>query len=472
DQKKVEPLLVADVTGSDELVKGAIERIAAKAQQSGAVTRRNQGDIVVLTATAKEKADDQAEQRYCYCVRNGVLVGGESAESVGRALRALSSANGESLAENARIRKQRENFARNARGLADMEAYFDAAQLMKLTAPAAGRGPTLVPALPFGSLAFQAAVARGDFETFVQLTALPAADAKFGATDATFGKALAPEPWVPEAASAYASVNLDVDKAWEILVAQLETSQPGAIAALERVAAEFPNKANPLITNIKSDVIEPLGNRISVVADRAGANSPLRFALAWQVRKSDSLGRLLDGVYNQFGPAFKLDRKDVKGVAVYALPAPPRTARRSPLPFEIGAATFAVSRTHLFLGTHVELVERLLNYEGQPGLAENAAAGRVAAKFPAAPNGILYIKPEEYGRVVYGVVKGGALSQLVANLTKDDPNLKEFAAPFVEALKGENLPEFEALKKHFRFPGGGYFASDDKEQRNVIYSVR
>jgi hypothetical protein len=475
---KPELQVLADVQGKEELVRSVLDRAVNKAVQDGKASKRIVGDVTILTPS---KTEDAEKNRFCYAMKAGLLVGGDNAEARARTVQGLPGGPTNPLLQNATLTRFRRAFAKHAKGLGDIEIYILNAKALTDAAKNDLDGPPPSAASQsVDSMGFSVCAARGDFETLVQMMVVPRAEMKIGSDNTMPGRTLPADPWAPDNASAYLSFNLDIDKIYAQLVKQLETTMPGGFQRIEDQLKEFPDRANPLITNIKKDIIEPLGDRISLVLDRGefqGRNQ-LRLMLGWKLRDSDRISRLMSGLIAQAGPL--VTEKQVKGFNVYVfppLPPPPaipgkKGGKASEPTLWVGNSAVAVTKSHLYATTHVEMIDRTLNYQGQPGLSEHAPATKVLAKAPEAPSAVLYVKPEEFGRLLYSAVASEALQKQVLAMASGIPRIKEAIPNLSAAINEDKLPPFDEVKKYFVAPAGGYVTVEEGAVRVAVFSLK
>lgn len=478
---KPEMLVLADVEGKEELVRSVMDRAVNKAVQDGKASKRIVGDVTILSPSG---AKDAEKDRFCYAMKGGLLVGADKPETCAKLVQSLPGGPANPLIQNTQLQKFRRSFAKHARGIGDVEMYVlnakalsEASRLDDDRPPAAGPLPTdTIQAMGF-SLCF----ARGEFETLAQLLVVPKDESSMTTDNTMPGRSLPTDPWAPENASAYMTFNIDVDKVYEQMAKQLETLG-GGIRQIEEQLKQFPDPANPLITSIKKDVIDPLGDRISLVLDRGEFQGRTQFRLlfAWKLRDSDRITRLVSGGMTQLKPILPMTEKDVKGFNVYVFPPLPdpgamagrRGGQAAEPPIRLGNAAVAVTKSHLFATTHVEMIDRTLQFQGQAGLAEYPPAAKALGKAPEAPGGVLYIKAEEFGRLIYSVIASEALQKQATSMASGLPKMKDAVPDLSKSVKEDKLPPFEELRKHFTSPAGGYLTVEDGAAKIAIFSLK
>jgi hypothetical protein len=471
---KAEMQLLADVEGKEDLVRGVLDRAVNKAVQEGKASKRIVGDVTILTP---QKEADPEKNRFCYAIKGGLLVGADKPETCAKTIQGLPGGPQTPLLQNEALVKYRRSFAKHAKGLGDIEMYvLNMKAIADIAKDDVGGPPPSPASLAVESIGVSVCAARGDFESLVQFMAVPKAELNLTSDNTMPGRTLPADPWAPDNSSAYLSFNLDVDKVYEQSVKQLATAGMD-IRQIEENLKSFPDPANPLITNIKKDVIEPLGDRISFVLDRGDfqGRNQFRLLFAWKLRDSDRFSRLVSGLIAQAGPL--VTEKQVKGFNVYVFPPFPapggiparKGAPRTDPPIWVGNAAISVTKSHFFATTHVEMIDRTLNYQGQPGLAEHPPAGKVLAKAPEAPSAVLYVRPEEFGRFLYYGVVNEIYPTRVADFTMGKKS--KVVLPPRESEK-PTLPPFDDIKKYFTAPAGGYVTVEEGTVKFAIFSLK
>lgn len=236
-----------------------------------------------------------------------------------------------------------------------------------------------------------------------------------------------------------------------------------------------PDPNNPLL-NIKKDLIQPLGNRLSFVSDLTeNRGLPVsRILMAWQLDDSERLTALFDRALQLGGGALPLQKKVVAGNNVYAFPLGDLIAGQMPaqdVPVPVGTVGFTITKTHMFLTTHVELLDKILTGAGQEGLAENTVYRQIASKFPPKTSAVSYMRGEEQGRAGYQMVKSGQLAKVIRQATQDNPELGNVLGGLIKAIDGSNLPAFDAIKQYMS-NSGGYGIMDDKGVQFVQFTLK
>lgn len=462
--------LLADVSGKEAEVTRLLGRLE-KAVGSE-LTKRSERGLTVFS-----RGEPKPREQLCYALKGARLLIANDPDAAAKAAEALEAGAKNSLAENNRFRE----FRGRASGTGDFELFIDLSRIIDVSLKA-GDAEWSEVVSAFGLSVMQSAgvslaVGKGDFESNLQILLTAKGDAPVLGLLRMPATALRPEPWVPQEIVSYSSVSWDLDKFYATLSAIIERFNPGAMAQVEAVASQFPDPNNPLIRSIKNDVIGPLGNRLTFVSDLTQANNmPVsRVLVAWQLDDGDRIRGIIDQVMGMIGPLLQAERKTIKGTTVHTFPALGRALAQAPAanrPVPVGVVALAVTKSSLFLTTHVELLDKVLNRdEGQPGLAESEGYRKVAGSFPAAVSGISYTRSDEQARAGWDLVKSGQLATLLRASLQQNAAASAIFGGLVGALEGKNLPEFDAVRKYM-VPSGGFAVMDENGMRFVSFSLK
>lgn len=462
--------LLADVSGKEESVNRLLNRLAQQMEKDN-MTKRSVGDFTVFSPQNNQKPRSDA----CYTVKNGILAFGNDPEALGAALKGIEGGVSNSLAENARFKSFRE-----AAGVAgDVELFVDLNKIISVvseTTPPFAAGAAALGLNAFQSAGLSFAVNQGDFETQTQAIILMRGSSPLLNLFNMPAKSLAPEAWVPENVSSYFTFNWDLDLFYTTLTGIINATAPGQMERVNQMLAG-PDPDNPLF-NIKKDLIDPLGNRLTVVSDTVeGKKLPTqRTLIAWQLDSNERLNALIDRLMAMAGGALPLQKNSVKGNTVYSFPLGDMLAAQMPnqeMPLPIGVVGFTVAKTHLFLTTHIELLNKVLNNEGGAGLAENANYRRIAAKYPSQTSLISYTNADAQLQSLWQVLKSGQLDTMLrqAMATHGDDEGAQVVKGLVESLDGKKLPEFEKVQKYLA-PSGGYGVMNENGVRFMSFTLK
>lgn len=453
---------VADVAGKEDRVRSLLSRLEPKLEQAG-MTKRSVGGL-----TAFGRGESKPREELCYGVQGSALVIGNDPEALGKVAGGLKGGSATSLANNERLTA----FRQRAGGTGDFELFVDVSTIVAVAAAKggqqAGAGIAMLGLNAFQSAGLTLSIGKGEFEGQFQLLINTRGQSQLLNFFNMPAKPLRPEEWVPSDVASYNSFNWDVDLFYNTLSNLVNGYAPGALAQADAAASMLggdPN--NPLIRSIKEDVIGPLGNRLSLVTDltEAGGIPTQRILLAWELDSSEKIARIVDQLAGMFGPAIGGEKKSVAGNTVHVFPVPIQVPGIPPM--RIG---LTVTKRHLMVASHVELLDKALAGGGKAGLAESDDFRRIASKFPAQLSGISYNRGEASAGAFWRFMKSGQFDNVLQMALQDD-GARAALGGLVDAIKGEKLPDFDTVRKYFK-SSGGYVVMDDQGMRFVSFSVK
>lgn len=452
---------LADCKGKESSLKDIIGKITTFAEENG-IAKEMVGDLTVYTA-----GDPAQRQQVCYGIKGSVLLLGNDPEGMGKVVASLDAGADESLGASEKFSAFRDR----AGGTGQIELYVDLTKAIEYAAdqgqPEFSMAVGMLGLNAFDSAGISIVFGEDDNDSCLQLLVNTRGTSPLFNLLKMPAKPIKPETWVPADTVGYTSFNWDVDTFYDTLVGMINAVQPGAMEQVEAMLAG-PDPNNPLL-NIKNDLIGPLGNRISVVTDYiVEDNTPNpRILLAWELENSAKLTELFDRLMALAGGALPLETKSVNGNTVYTFPLGDLVAAQMPegqMPFKLGVFGFTITKTHLMLATHVELLDKCLNSSGG-GLAEAEHYKMLAAKMPAEVSLLGITRTDEEAKASWGYIKSGKLAELLRSGLEAQPDVGPYLSSIVDALDGSNLPEFEKVAKYF-VPSGSYAIMDDK---GIIY---
>ncbi|MCA9078538.1 MAG: hypothetical protein KDA93_26160 [Planctomycetaceae bacterium] len=245
-----------------------------------------------------------------------------------------------------------------------------------------------------------------------------------------------PPRWVPDTASAYSSVNWDIEGAYKAVETLVDFFQPpGTLANLVDQLAQ----AGPMI-HIKDDVIDSLTGRIQFLGDvredtatSDAAVQPMAFAL--ELSNEDTMKDVLDRIATSLDD--NVETREFRDVTIYEAEMPN---------FQGGDPQMmgiAVARGQFFFATDVQLLESYLRDDGagEP-LANSADYRRVASHFPGQTSMMSYSKASGQVRPYYEMLRSGWLGDQI------------------EDIDFSQLPEFDKIAHYFSL-NGSYAVPDD-----------
>lgn len=457
---------LADCKGNDDSVKSLLDRLFTTAEELG-LSKKEEGDLTIFS-----QGEAKAGQELCFGFKNSVLVIGNDPSSLGAAIEGLESGVQNSLADNAQFKSFREKTG----GEGDVEVFGDIAKVLESNT-AGSENEAYVAML--GLNAFQTAglsvsLGKGDYEASVQIVVNVRGQTPLFSLFNMPVKEIKPEKWVPDGVVSYTSFNWDVDLFYATLTSMVNAASPGMMAQVDAMVAG-PDPDNPLLS-IKDDLIGPLGNRLSIVSDLAEMDGKptARTLIAWQLDDSDRLNALIDRIMALLGGTVPLQNKMVKGNKVYFFPLGDILAAQMPdgdMPVPVGVVGFSITKTHFFLTTHVELLDKVLDPEGTTPLAENPEYQKIAAQFPAQSSMIMYAKADEQAKAAWEALKSGALANALRQQMEQSDEMSAFLSGLVDSLDGKNLPDFDVVRKYMA-PSGGFATMTDTGVHFTTFSLK
>jgi hypothetical protein len=448
---------LADCKGNEEKLKDIITKITTALEENG-MSKEAVGDLSVYSI-----GDAAARQQVALGVKGSLLAIGNDPESLGKVISSIESGSSDSLGKSARFG----GFRERAGGTGHFEVYSDLARTVEF-ASNLGRTEVTTAVSMLGLNAFQSLgisilVGENDNDTSMQVIVNTEGASQVLNLFKMPAKPIKPEPWVPADVLSYGSFNWDVDLFYETLVGMVNAVYPGGMEQVEGMLAG-PDPANPLL-NLKNDLIGPLGNRITVITDYITEESSYnpRFLIAWELENSQKLTELFDRLLALAGGALPLETQSVNGNTVYTFPLGDLVEAQmgdSQMPFKLGVFGFTITKTHLMLTTHVELLNKCLNTTSG-GLAESEAYKLIASKIPAEVSMLGLSRRDEEAKALWQFVKSGKLAELIRKGMESQEEVGAFLGGIIDALDGSNLPEFDKVSKYFT-PSGSYAIMDEK----------
>lgn len=448
---------LADCKGKESSLKDIVGKITTFAEENG-IAKEMVGDLTVYTA-----GDPAQRQQVCYGMKGSVLALGNDPEGMGKVLSSLDAGSDEALGSTERF----EAFRDRAGGAGHVELFVDLSKAIEFASdmgqPEFSMAVGMLGLNAFDSAGVSVTFGEDDNDTCLQLLVNTRGTSPLFNLFKMPAKPIKPEPWVPADAVGYTSFNWDVDTFYDTLVGMINAVQPGAMEQVEAMLAG-PDPNNPLL-NIKNDLIGPLGNRISIVTDyivEDDTPNP-RLLVAWELENSAKLTELFDRLMALAGGALPLETKSVNGNTVYTFPLGDLLAAQMPegqMPFKLGVFGFTITKTHLMLTTHVELLDKCLN-TSSGGLGETETYKMLAGKMPAEVSMMGISRTDEEARASWGYVKSGKLAELLRSAMESQPDVGPYLSSIIDALDGSNLPEFDKVAKYF-VPTGSYAIMDEK----------
>lgn len=458
---------LADCKGNEDKLKEIVGKITSAVEENG-IAKEQVGDASVYSF-----GDASKRQQLAIVVKGATLAIGNDPESLNKTISSIEAGSSESLGKSARFQA----FRSRAGAVGQFEVYADLVKTIEFASdlgqPEIATAVAMLGLNAFESLGISISFGENDFDSSMQILVNTSGTSPIFNLLKMPAKPMKPEPWVPADVVSYGSFNWDVDTFYETLVGMVNAVQPGAMEQVEQMLAG-PDPANPLL-NIKNDLIGPLGNRITFISDyitEEGKSNP-RFLIAWELENSQKLTELFDRLMALAGGALPLETTSVNGNTVYTFPLGDLISAQvdeSQMPFKLGVFGFTITKTHLLLTTHVELLNKCLNPEGG-GLAESEAYKLVASKIPAEVSLIGLSRRDLEAKVSWDYLKSGKLAELIRKGLESQDEVGAFLGGIVDALDGSNLPEFDKVSKYF-VPSGSYAIQDEKGVKFLSFTPK
>ncbi|MGL4464467.1 MAG: hypothetical protein ACRC1K_20135, partial [Planctomycetia bacterium] len=366
-----------------------------------------------------------------------------------------------------------------AGGMGDVELFVDLSEIVGVMSAKGGQqfaaGAAILGLNSFQSAGLSVAFNRDEFEAMSQLLLITEGQsALFNLFNLPVKPMKGPEPFVPAAIVNYSTVNWNVDLFYSTLTGLVNAVNPNGMEQVDAMLAG-PDPEKPLV-NLRNDVVKPLGDRISFASDMIEAEGlPVsRVCMFWSLDDSTRFKELIERLLALGGEALPLQKKSVKGNTVYTFPAGDMLAAQMPMQgmaLPIDVIGFTVTKTHFMLATHVEILDQMLNAEEGAGLAESPKFRKIAAKLPEKVSGFTFVDSEAQSRAGYDAFASGKVAEQLEKALEQNEEAGELLSGFVEVLKGEDLPEFDEIKKYFT-PGGSYVVMNESGVRIVQFTLK
>lgn len=458
-------LFLADVSGKEDVANETLNLVSQKLEQEG-LTKQSKGNLTVYRLDKNEPVE------LAFTVQENVLAIGINSEVLQETLARLDGASG-SLGSSDAYR----GFRNKAGGTGDLEFFVNLRRIFDQVTQIPQAQPFVD---AFGADKFEYAgvnisIGKDDFEFVSRSMIVTNGPSQIFQLLNMPAKPTSPQAWVPQNVASYSSFHWDLDKFYSTLGEILDRFLPGALQQAEFMVSQFPSPDNPFITSIKGDIIGPLGNRLTTVGDLGESRGlPVsRTLIAWELDDAEKLNNLVGNLMVLFGQL--LETKTVKGATVYSydvgsLLALQMQDQNAPVP--VGVVAFTIANSQLYLTTHIELLDTVLNFSGA-GLAESAEYRRIASKFPANTSSISFVRSEAQGRAFWQMLKSGQLSKMLRGAAEqqDEDADARLIEGWATALDGSNLPDFEQVKQHFT-TSGGFSVMDQNGLQTTYYTLK
>lgn len=458
---------LADCKGNEEKLKEIVGKIVSALEENG-LAKEMVGDASVYSV-----GDAELRQQVVVLVKGSILAIGNDPESLNKVVENAESGSDDSLGKSERFAAFRDR----AGGVGHAEVYADLVRSIEFASdmgqPEIATAVAMLGLNAFESLGVSISFGEDGNDHSMQVLVNTRGTSPIFNLFKMPVKPIKPEPWVPADILTYGSFNWDVDTFYETLVGMVNAVQPNAMEQVEQMLAG-PDPQNPLL-NLKNDLIGPLGNRVTFISDYVVEESKPnpRILLAWELEDSQKLVELFDRLMALAGGALPLETTSVNGNTVYTFPLGDLVAAQvdeSQMPFKLGVFGFTITKTHLMLTTHVELLNKCLN-QSEGGLVETEAYKMLAAKMPAEVSLMGITRTDEEAKMTWNWIKEGKLAEMLRTAMESQSEVGAFLGGIVDALDGSNLPEFDAVAKYF-IPSGSYGIMDDKGFKYMSFTPK
>ena len=335
---------------------------------------------------------------------------------------------------------------------ANMEQFKAVTQVLGLSGMKAAAGTVALNTGTYDTLTKTFVVAPAPLQGVLKLLALPRTSLK-------------PEPWVPASVSSYQTWNWDLDKAFEAINDLANMFQPGVLNVVEQQLVG-PNGGEPL--NLKKDVFDPLGDRITLISDfkKPITEDSQRMVLGVALENAAGLQATLTKLIGIAGATPK--KRDFQGSAIYDFDVPeiPNANAGGGNPLK-GPISVTIAKNTLFVSTEPSLLEQVLR-GGGPALADSTAYQAIAKEIPDKVSALSFVKPDENARLSYDMIKSGQFEkQLQGAAVAGGPDVSKLGKLFDK----DKLPDFSVFAKYFS-NGGGFTVQEDDGITFSNFSLR
>ncbi|VAX37510.1 hypothetical protein MNBD_PLANCTO02-493 [hydrothermal vent metagenome] len=442
----------------DKLIAKAVTSI--KKNENVTPSEENvDGTKIQIYTKGEQDEDDESgklKDQFAYFIKDSVLVIGSSPEVLKDVLARWDGKHEETFAQNEiyqHIMKQCQTEGRASY----IKWYIEPLGLFRNAATAAGQmnqqlqmGMAMLPM--FGVTKFKAVGGTADnggekFESMSRTMAyvdLPADGLlKLFVLPAT---PLAPPRWVKSDVVGYASVNWDIDGAFDAARTMVDNFQgPGTFdKQIDRIA-ELPN--GPKI-HLKKDFADALNGKFHSVSYaptvkdanlKTLSNQMPQVLVAIGLKDANKMQAVLNKLVKM--PNFPGETRQFKNVSIYEIPLPNLQGAGGNQP-NAPKFAFCVAKGFLFLTSNVKELEAIIRGNNdQQALVDSEAYKRIATNFPEKTSIIAYQRQEEQLKMYWKLLKSEDLQKVIDE------------SPF-KGIHLKKLPPFEAIQKYLTENGG------------------
>lgn len=295
------------------------------------------------------------------------------------------------------------------------------------------------------------------------------------------GENLKPQSWVPADVATYITVNWDMKNAFEMASTLFdELFGEGEEGVFEDTLESIRTDPNGPGIDIRKDMIAHIGSRATMIVDLAlpitttsermlfAADTTNEKALAVTIQKSmegdptvtrrEFEGHTIWEITEQElpdEPTVELPGSDLPLGDLPTPPGGPEGEEKEEQKRLLGSSAICVAHGHIFVATHVELLERVLHQEpGQPSLADTVDYQLVSRELDKLAGGAhsmrVFRRTENEFRGTYELLKRGEMPE--AKTMAGKMLNKVFGVTEGETreakIDGSKLPDFEAVRRY------------------------
>lgn len=277
---------------------------------------------------------------------------------------------------------------------------------------------------------------------------------------------LAPEGWVPAEVASYTTISWDLKLLWKT-VGELydQFLGPGQFAVMAQ------GMGQQFGIDVQQDVVNPLGSRMTLVADYEEPVTPMSTRTLYGVALDDAerFSQTLDKLIGLVGQG-QVQQREFQGHVIYEMEIP--AGAMMPLG-GVGGGGFGqpagkprkmgvtVAHDYLLVADNVNLLDRVLR-EGEDRLADSLDYQLVAERFPEQTNMLSFSRPEMNLRPWYEMCRSGQLTGMMGMMQLPEA---------LKRIDGTKLPPFDELARYLS-PGGGYGTVEEGGTLFVSYWLR
>lgn len=305
------------------------------------------------------------------------------------------------------------------------------------------------------------------------------------------GGKLDPQTWIPRELSTYASLNIEIARAFEYSSTLVDAyiGEPGTFEDVIRGLIEDPH--GPKI-DLRKDIVAHLGQRCTVITDSSLPVTPKseRIVIAVESINPAELAKAIEKVMKADPDVRKVV---VKGHTVWEIvqeddenlpnldidsgfdptgangfdPTGGGAGEEEPRR-KLPNSAVTVARGQLLVATHIDFLEKVLvDFEPHETLSTNVDYIRVMdemdALFGATRSGRFFSRTEEEFRPTYELIRAGKMPEsesVLGKLLNTLLGTGEEGEVRKQKIDGSQLPDFETVRRYFG-PAGGELVSED-----------